>query len=207
MLKLKRVAVTGGLSCGKSSVCRIFHELGAYVISADEVVHRLLYSADSSLGQKVIKLLGNEILVNHHIDRAKVAELVFSNPDLLQALENLLHPVVYSEIEKEYQRQSQEPDPPPLFVAEIPLLFETGGENLFPITIAVIADEELSRRRFCHVNRQSPQEYINRMSRQLPNKEKARRSSFVITNNGSISDLRQAAKALYQKLIKAGSVP
>ncbi len=57
MLKLKKVAVTGGLSCGKSLVCRILQELGAYVVSADNIVHQLL-SSDTNLGQEVIKLLG-----------------------------------------------------------------------------------------------------------------------------------------------------
>ena len=57
MLKLKKVAVTGGLSCGKSSVCRIFKELGAYVVSADKIVHQLL-SPDANLGQKIVQLIG-----------------------------------------------------------------------------------------------------------------------------------------------------
>ena len=57
MLILRKVAITGGLSCGKSSVCRIFKELGAYVVSADKIVHQLL-SPDTNLGQKVIKLIG-----------------------------------------------------------------------------------------------------------------------------------------------------
>ncbi len=54
MLKLRKVAVTGGLSCGKSSVCRIFKEFGAYVVSADEIVHQLL-SPETDLGQEVIR--------------------------------------------------------------------------------------------------------------------------------------------------------
>ena len=81
------MAVTGGLSCGKSSVCRIFKELGAYVVSADEIVHQLL-SPDTNLGQKIISLLGTEIVVNQKLDRSRIAEMYFKNPELLNRLKN-----------------------------------------------------------------------------------------------------------------------
>ena len=120
---LRKIAITGGLSCGKSSVCRIFKELGAYVISADEVVHQLL-SPTTNLGRQVISLLGADIVVDKQIDRSKIAKKVFKQPALLQSLENLLHPAVRDEIEKQYQQIANQPSPP-LFVVEIPLLFET----------------------------------------------------------------------------------
>ena len=80
MLRLRKVAVTGGLSCGKSSVCRIFKELGAYVVSADEIVHRLL-STKTNLGQQVISLLGKEIITNGKINRSTIAKKVFNDPN------------------------------------------------------------------------------------------------------------------------------
>ena len=61
MLKLKKIAVTGGLAAGKTTVCQIFKELGAYVVSADEIVHQLL-SPDTAVGQQVVSLLGSDIV-------------------------------------------------------------------------------------------------------------------------------------------------
>ena len=91
MLKLKRAAVTGGLSCGKSSVCRILSELGAYVVSADKIVHQLL-SSDANLGQEIVHLLGPSVLVNQTLDRSRIAHIVFHDSELLKALEALVHP-------------------------------------------------------------------------------------------------------------------
>lgn len=202
MLKLKKVAVTGGLSCGKSSVCRILKELGAYVISADNIVHQLL-STDTNLGREVIGLLGSRVVVDNRIDRSQVAQIVFQEPSLLQALENLLHPVVYSEIEKEYQRQLNNRNPPPLFVAEIPLLFESsvsGNAKEYDYVVAVVADPEICLQRFLQKPGVDREDFDNRMNRQMPLLEKAKRADYVIINSGSFSNLQETTKELYQEL-------
>src|SRR5262245_18488804 len=118
MLKLRTEAITGGLSCGKSSVCRILKELGAYVVSADKIVHQLL-SSDTNLGQEVVSLLGPGLLVNQKLDRSRIAHIVFRDLELVQALEKLVHPAVYRELDSDYQRQKNRSHPPSLFVAEI----------------------------------------------------------------------------------------
>lgn len=68
MLKLSRVAVTGSIASGKSTVCHLFKELGAYTISADEIVHELLVP-DSPLGRSVVELLGREIIKDGFLDK------------------------------------------------------------------------------------------------------------------------------------------
>lgn len=202
MLKFKKVAVTGGLSCGKSSVCLILKELGAYVVSADKIVHQLL-SSDANLGQKIVALLGTEVLVNDKPDAARIAQIVFQDRDRLIALEKLLHPIVFREIESEYQKQQALSQPPSLFVAEIPLLFESeekGGD--FDAVIVVIADPENCLKRFTNATGYGRIEFKNRTSRQLPLGEKAMRADYVILNNGSLIDLQQDVKSLYQELVQ-----
>jgi dephospho-CoA kinase len=201
MLKLRRVAITGGLSCGKSSVCRILKELGAYVVSADKIVHQLL-SSDTNLGQEIVHLLGPSVVVNQKLDRSRIAHIVFHDLELLKALEKLVHPAVYRELDKEYQRQIQHSPPPSLFVAEIPLLFESGGEKNFDVTVAVVADMESCRKRFEETTGYDQKEFNNRMARQLSLDEKAILADYVIMNNGTLSDLQQTTRKLYQKLIE-----
>lgn len=198
MLILKKVAVTGGLSCGKSSVCRFFKELGASVVSADEIVHQLL-SPEAPVGQKVIKLIGPDIVVKGQIDRSKIAKKVFNNSKLLRSLEKILHPAAVDEMEKQYQ-QAKVQGKTPLFVAEIPLLFEADMGS-YDATIAVIADSEVCRQRFQKSTGYDKDEFNKRMARQLSPEEKAQRADFVIHNNGSIEDLRKAVIALYNKLV------
>jgi dephospho-CoA kinase len=202
MLKLRRVAVTGGLSCGKSSVCRILKELGAYVVSADKIVHQLL-SSDTNLGQEIVYLLGPDVLVNQKLDRSCIARLVFRDGKLLEALEKLIHPAVYKEIEKEYQEQQSQSHPPPLFIAEIPLLFESGGKRDFDNTVAVLADREICLQRFIKATGSDETEFNKRMNRQLPLLDKARQADYILLNNGTLADLQQQTRALYQKLIQS----
>lgn len=202
MLTLNKVAVTGGLSCGKSSVCRILKELGAYVISADEIVHQLL-SPDTNLGQEVIKLFGTEILVNNQIDRPRVAQLAFRNNHLLSSLENLLHPVVYERINNEYQSQREAQHPPSLFVAEIPLLFESGGEKYYDYTVAVVSNPDLCFQRFTKATGYNKHEFDKRMKRQLALLDKAVRSDYTIMNNSTLSYLQDVTKELYYELIES----
>lgn len=201
MLKLKKVAIIGGLSSGKSSVCRILKELGAYVVSADKIVHQLL-SSDTHLGQEIVKLLGSDVLVNQKLDRSRIARIVFHNPKLLIALEELIHPAVYRELDKDYERQRSLSNPPPLFVAEIPLLFESGGKRDYDAVVAVVADLEICRDRFEKATGNDQTEFNKRMARQLSLNEKAMLADYVIMNNGTISDLQQTTRELYQELIK-----
>ena len=204
MLKLKKVAVTGGLSCGKSLVCRLLKECGAYVVSADEIVHTLL-SSDANLIQAVVKLLGAGILVDNKISRTRVAEIAFADPNLLQGLESLLHPLVYQEIEKEFQQQKDRPAPPPLFVAEIPLLFETVKQKDFHNTVAVVADPELCYERFSEATGQFHEDFNKRTARQLTQLEKAVLADYVIMNSSTQKELQSIIQELYNELVTSGS--
>lgn len=178
---MRKIAVTGGLGSGKTSVCQILKSLGAYVISADEIVHQLL-SPDSIIGQRVLRLLGPEILDGPRLDRKRIAEKVFSHAELLKALEEILHPAVREAMEKEYREASQKSYR--LFVAEIPLLYEVAAHTLFDRVIAVVATPEICRKR--------SQEYDKRMARQMSQEEKAAKADYVIENNGTLEELKQS---------------
>lgn len=199
MLKLRKIAITGGLAAGKTSVCEIFRSLGAHVISADAIVHRLL-SPTSEFHDKVVGLLGPDILDEQRIDRVKVAKKVFRDPVLLRQLEALLHPAVRKEIELEY-RHTQQNNPPSLFVVEIPLLFESSSEGLFDEVIAVVAPEEICRARFAEATGYGDEEFLARSGRQLPASVKAERADFVIVNDDTFAVLKERTKNLYQTLV------
>lgn len=198
MLELKKVAVTGGLACGKSTVCQFFKELGAYVVSADEIVHQLL-SSKTTLSKQIIELIGPDIVANGQIDRSQIAKKVFNQPKLLQKLENLLHPAVYNEIMEQYKRINNNHQFP-LFVAEIPLLFESGGETFFDAVVTVIADPAICKARFQKNSGKSADEYEKRSSRQLNTMEKAKRADYTIFNDKGIEELKTAVKAIYNQL-------
>lgn len=198
MLKLKKIAVTGGLAAGKTTVCQLFKELGAYVVSADEIVHQLL-SPDTAVGQQVISLLGSDIVSGQEFDRKKIAAKVFTKPDLLRALEEILHPAVFDEIEQRY-RQAQKEEKYPLFIAEIPLLFESEREGRFDAVINVYTDTNISLQRFMHQTHQPAEEFEKRMIRQIEPGKKSAKASYIIENNGELKQLKTTVKTLYIQL-------
>jgi dephospho-CoA kinase len=194
VLSLRKVAITGSLAAGKSTVGRILQEYGAYVVDADEIVHTLL-SPNTPIGQKVIELLGSEIIAGNQIDRKKISEIVFSDQQKLRNLEKILHPAVKQEIDRRFDRVKNNPSYK-FFVAEVPLLYEAGMQQDFDVVIAVVIDEETAKSRF-------PKEshFAERQARQHPSIDKASRADFVVTNNGDLNVLRSSIATIVDRLI------
>jgi len=191
VLSLRKIAITGNLASGKSTVSHILQEYGAYVVDADEIVHSLL-SSNTPIREKVIKLLGPEIVVGNKIDRKKITEIVFSDFEKLTSLEKILHPTVKQEIDRRFNLVKNNPSYK-MFVAEVPLLYEAGMQNDFDIVIAVIADEKIARQRFTGTH------FQQRYGRQQ--KDKASKADFVITNNGDLTMLKSSIDAILDRLI------
>jgi len=116
----------------------------------------------------------------------------------LHSLEQILHPEVRHEIEKEYL-QAIKNGKSKLFVAEIPLLFEA-DLGCYDAVIAVVADEATSKKRFVQATGYGEEDYVNRMSRQLSTAEKANRADFIIHNDGDMDDLRQSVLKVFNQL-------
>lgn len=194
MLKLNKVAITGGLSCGKSTVCSLFKQLGAITVSADEIVHHLL-TPNSETGLKIVDWLGQDVLKNGEIDRSKIAERVFQDPKKLKKLESLLHPLVREEINKSYENAKRQ-SPLSLFVAEIPLLFEAGMQKDFDVIITVTAESKIAESRF----KGTANEFHSRSSQQMNLEDKVNQSHYTLVNNGSLDELKSQVQNLFNQL-------
>lgn len=190
MLNLRKIAITGGVAVGKSTVGQIFRELGAYVVDADAIVHELL-NPDTNLGRNVIKAFGT-------LNRTQLAEKVFDNPVALAQLESLLHPAVLKRIDELYAQVKRE-GKHELFLVEIPLLYEIGAQDQFDATIVVVAPDELARKRYIQKGH-SAWDYNRRMNRQLNPALKAASATITVENIGTIEDIRTAVTAIIPKL-------
>lgn len=199
MLDLKRIAITGSLASGKSTVCQFFEQWGAYVVNADHLLHRI-FSLDTSIGRRITKLFGNKVIEGRSISRAKIAEIVASEPKLLTELEEICHPYVNQEIQRHY-RKAAYTGTYRLFIAEIPLLFESRYPlwQWFDAIVVVIADRILSKERYMHSGGTAKQ-FDFREARQMPPLEKMQHAHFTITNNGSLEELKTNAKELFEYL-------
>jgi dephospho-CoA kinase len=197
-VKIKKVAVTGGIASGKTTVCHMLQNLGACVVSADEFAHKLL-STQSAVLTQVTQLLGSEILTRGKIDRQKIAQKVFANPQLLTKLQEILHPKIFEAIRTAFELCCKK-NKCALFVAEIPLLYETGFETFFDAVVVVEADRELCARRFQETSGYGLDEFQRRMQFQLPTKNKMARAEYVLMNNGTLDELEKQVEELYRTL-------
>jgi dephospho-CoA kinase len=187
------VAVTGGIGAGKSEVLRAFARHGAAVISSDDIVHELLRE-DREVKRAVLERLGGQVLgADGAIDRAKVGRIVFSDPQALRWLEELLHPRVVARYLRWREELAELPEPPAVSVTEVPLLYEVGGETSFDKVVAVTASPEARIARHIGPLRE-------RESRLLLDEEKVRRADFVYVNDGSLEELDAFVSDLVARL-------
>lgn len=186
------IGLTGGIAAGKSEALAAFERLGAATISSDAVVHELLDS-EPLLG-RLTERWGAEVAPGGRVDRAKVGEVVFADPEELRWLEAQIHPLVGERLGSWLASLSDEVE---IAVVEVPLLFETEMEKVFDTTVAVITSDEVRRAR---AEARGHALVGEREARQLAQEEKATRAEHVVENDGSIEDLERALSGLIDNL-------
>ena len=186
------IGLTGGIAAGKSEALAAFERLGAATISSDAVVHELL-DGEPLLG-RLTDRWGPEIAPEGTIDRAKVGEIVFANPEEISWLEAQIHPLVGERIGGWL---ASLPDHIKVAVVEVPLLFESEMSGVFQATVAVVSSDDVRRDR---ARARGHALVDEREARQLTQEEKASRADHVIENDGTIDDLERALSALVEKL-------
>lgn len=195
MLNLKKIAITGGIASGKSTACQFFKKLGAYVVKSDAIVHEL-YASDPQLVKQIALKFGSETLRDGRVNRKVLGEKVFRDPKRLKELEALVHPLVFDKIEEHYETACKDGSFSS-FVVELPLLFEMGWEGFYDVTIVCFAKREEALKRYKALGR-SEEDYEKRMKRQLSPREKAKRATFLIENQGSLKDLKDQVEKIYK---------
>ena len=185
------VGLTGGLGAGKSEALRLLGELGAATLSTDAVVHDLL--ATDELRDQVVDRLGAEVMRDGALERSAIAERVFGDDEARAWLEGVLWPRVGERV----AAWRAEVGDDRVAVVEVPLLFESGMEDVFDQTIAVVADEGVRERRAAARGHAS---VAQRTGRQLTQAEKAQKADFTVRNDGSLTDLRESLSQVLAKL-------
>ena len=186
------IGLTGSIAAGKSEALAAFARHGAATLSADAVVHELL--GGERMRDLLVGRWGAGVAPQGAVDRGRIGAIVFERPDELAWLESTLHPLVGERIVG--WRAGLDPAVP-LAVVEIPLLFETGMEPAFDATVAITAPERLRLER---AGVRGTSELEARAGRQLPEDEKARRATHVISNDGGIDELDRAIGRLVGEL-------
>jgi dephospho-CoA kinase len=185
------VGLTGGIGSGKSEALAAFGRHGAATLSSDEVV-RLLYERED-VRAAVSEHFGPEVVCEDgSIDRARIGERVFADPEERSWLEGLLLPLVAAEFRAWRERVLD--SGARLLVHEAPTLFEAGVEDRYDTIVMVTAPRELREQRRPGA--------AGRMASQLPEEAKAARSDVVYENTGTLDDLDRFVAELVRRLEK-----
>jgi dephospho-CoA kinase len=178
---MRRVALTGGIATGKSSVRRRFAHHGVPTIDADGLAHAVIAPGTSGAA-RVVERFGPEVRApDGSIDRRMLGAIVFADPAARRDLEDIVHPAVYEAINAWYAAL-----PPSRFaVADIPLLYETGREREFDVVVVAACEPDEQLRRVIARDGLTPDAARQRVAAQLPLTEKVRRAHHVVRTDGS----------------------
>lgn len=185
---MKVVGLTGGIGSGKSTVAKMFEELGVPIFYSDNEAKGLMNSS-KKIKESLIGLFGLNSYKNGKLNRAYIAEIVFNNKDKLLALNAIVHP----EVKKKFSEWIQEQHVA-YVIQENPLIFENNNEQDYDHVITVTAPEQIRIQRVVERDGLTKQQVLARIKTQLEEEIKTKQSDFVINNN----DLKNTKIQIYQ---------
>ena len=195
------IGLTGGIGTGKSEVARIFRELGAVLINADQIGHQA-YTPHSEIWQEVVKAFGEEILQpSSEIDRKKLGSIVFADPDQLTRLNQIMHPRMARMVAQQVKELGEQGAD--VVVVEAALLFEAGWDSLVGEVWSTESPEDLVIKRLEARSGLSQEEAKKRIDSQMSAKERKSRSHVVVDNSGDLVDLERVVRSIWDRRVKA----
>ena len=190
------IGLTGGIGSGKSSVAHLFAERGAVVVDADVLAHAAT-APGGAAHAAVIERFGPGIVApDGSIDRGALADLVFADPAARTDLEALVHPAVLEAIDR---RLTAEAATDSVVVVVVPLLVEVGWDGADAVVV-VDCPEEVAIRRLVEERGMDEADVRRRLAAQADRATRLARADHVLTNDGTLDDLRRQVDALWSTL-------
>jgi dephospho-CoA kinase len=189
------VALTGGIGSGKSMAGEMFELIGATVVDSDQLARDVVERGTEGFDE-LVSTFGDEILTNGDLDRRKLGDIVFGNPDLRVKLEELIHPRVRLAFEQVVEAAS----PGDVIINEIPLLVETNGADRFDLVVVVTSPLELRKQRLLQKGLKG-YEIEKRIAAQVSDEERQAIADYVIVNDGDADRLLRQVENLYEDIL------
>lgn len=179
MSNAKKIGLTGGIGAGKTTIAKVFAALGVPVYNADE---RALWltNNDSNIKQAIINLLGSKAFCNHQYNRPYVAQQVFNNKQLLNALNAIIHPAVAADFDAWYACQSFK-----YVIKEAAIMIESGSYLQLDSLVVVSAAIDTRIQRVMARNNLSKEVVLERINAQMSDKERLRFANFTLVNDNN----------------------
>ena len=194
-----KIGLTGGIASGKSTVANLFSDLGVEIIDADEIAHSIT-SKQGSAYDKIVKHFGNSVLEDdNELDRKKLRTIIFKNSELRKDLEQIIHPEVYSIINKQ-TFESQEP----YQIIVIPLLIETGYQDFVDRVLIIDCSLNTQLERLMNRDNETLESARKIVANQIVRNERLKFADDIIDNEKeiSISDLKRKVLQLHETYLE-----
>ena len=193
--------LTGGAASGKSTVARMFQDLGARIIDADRLGHEMLRSSSPAYAE-ILRQFGKEILDDSgEIDRSRLGRIVFCDPGRLQQLNAIVHPRIIARVE-DLAAQYHAAEPGAVILVDAALIFEAGIGGRFDKVVVAWCRPEQQIERLMAKSGLTREEAERRIAAQMPAEEKRRRADYLIDCSGSLESTREQVRRVYADLVR-----
>lgn len=189
------VGLTGGIGSGKTTVAKMFMDLNVPVFIADVEAKRLMKSS-KVIRRKLIQLFGEEAYINDVLNKPFIASIIFSDKEMLQKMNAIIHPKVGKRFKKWVLKQET-----PYVISEVAILFENESYKNYDCIVIVTASEEERIARLLKRDNTSEKKIKAIMRNQLPDEDKIKRSDYVINNN-TLDHTQEQVESLHKKLLR-----
>ena len=192
-----KLGITGGIGSGKTTAAKYFEDIGAKIFNADKEAKKHLKNT-SSLQHKIINAFGEAVTENNKLSIKKLAEVAFSSKIEQKILNGLMWPEIFVIIESEMKKY--EADKNKLFVLDAAMIFEGNFEHMLDATLLISSKKEIRIKRALKRKNLALEQIQNRMSLQMTETDKKKRTDYTIENNGTLQEFHDALKEYYQSL-------
>lgn len=182
-----KIGLTGGIASGKSTIAKMLIERGALLVDADQVAREVVLPGEPSL-EAIASTFGQAVLeADGSLNRKALGEIVFRDKASLAKLEAITHPAIRTRMQQRIHTYKEQ-FPERLVVADIPLLYETGQQNLYDGIMVVYVPVEIQKMRLMERNHLSEEEASRRIALQMDIEQKRKNADWVIDNSGTLAE-------------------
>jgi dephospho-CoA kinase len=190
------LGLTGSIGMGKSTTAKLFAEAGVPVYDADATVH-MLYEGEAA---PAIEAAFPGATVDGKVDRNRLSARVVHDPAAIKRLEQIVHPMLGASRQK-FLRDAEQSGAP-VAVVDVPLLFETGGEERVDAVVVVTTTPEIQRQRILERPNMTDEKLDAILTRQMPDAEKQKRAHFVVDTSHGLDPVRKRIRDILNEAVK-----
>ncbi len=186
------LGLTGGIASGKSTASEILKKLGAIIIDADKISHKVANSVE--VIERVRETFGEEAILEGQLNRQKLREIIFKEKEKRTLLNNIMHPIIVGKMKEKIEKNRDKK----LIVLDIPLLFETKLEYLCDKVLVIWVEENIQIKRIMERDKNSEEMAREILRSQMSLSEKLKKADYSIENNGTIDNLEEKIRKILE---------